>query len=109
MPRNLLERFVKKWRVEEREAAQQKDRAVSLGVLAGDHVEARPFQPPPGMGNAAVGQETVVQDVFIFDALAPLTFEVVRVGAGEHTGTSIDARRAGTAHIVEPADFSLRI
>ena len=44
------------------------------------------------MRELAAGNKAIVHDVFVFDALGPLTFEVERVVGGEHPGTSIDTR-----------------
>src|SRR5581483_11491401 len=80
-PRSFFERLIKERRVKEWEFAEQELGAVRFGRFTWDYIEARAFQAPPGVGHFAVGEKTLMQDIFFVNTLRPLSLEVVRIRA----------------------------
>ena len=67
-----------------------KNRVVGDGAITGNNVEGRAIQPPPRLGDFAIGHEAVVDDIAIFLAFRPLTLEIERITCSQKAGARHD-------------------
>ena len=79
------------------------------GAIAGKNIELGAGEPPPGLWNLAIGDESFVDDVLSVHALAPFAFEIKRVVGGQQAGTRNDLGLRRAAHVVEDAGLGVDV
>jgi hypothetical protein len=106
------ERVEKVRRIKQRHFAQDEPALIRFGAIAGNDVEFGPLHDPPRtapLGDFAVGDPAVIEDVLGADSLRPLAFGVIRAGAAQDAFAHHSARRRFHTHIEERAVFGLAI
>ena len=103
------QRVVKEKRVKDGEVPQNVRAVVGDGAVVGDDIEAAALQPPPRVGQFAVGGPAVIEDVLFADALRPLPFEMEGRTAGEDSRAGDDFRLCLADDVVELAALGVGV
>ena len=109
LARKHLQRFVIGGEVKDRYFLDAKNGMVSDGAVVRKNVEFGRGEPPPRFWNLAIGDESVVDDVFSVFALAPFPFEIEGIAGGEQAGTRHDLGLRGSAHIVKDSRLGVYV
>src|SRR5580704_9416903 len=78
-------------------------------AIARKDIEFSGRETPPRLGNLAIGDESLVDDVFSFGPLAPFSFEIKRIVGGEQAGARYNLGLRSAAHVVEDARLGVDI
>src|SRR5205823_8729257 len=82
---------------------QYKDAAVADSVVSGNDDEPGTAHSPPGLGDFAVGDPAVIQNVLLANALRPLALKVKRTVGRQHARPRDDLGMSLAADVVKLA------
>src|SRR6202167_105435 len=99
--RQPLECFVESGEIEERHARKVKGGVVADRAIMRNDIELGGLEPPPGLRNSTIRDESFVQNVAIRLTLRSFALEVERIAGGQQAGPRHDLGRRCPAHVPE--------